>query len=273
MLSPVPITRRTFLADLGRGGFALAIVSVAACAPGAGGSSAASGPAATPPATPPPSGSPPASSSASAPPASSSAGAGSGELAWERVNLGFVSAYVLVRAGEAAIVDTGVGGSEGAIESSLDGLGLSWSNVAHVILTHKHPDHAGSIAAVLELAADATGYIGTGDLAAVTSPRPLTGLADGDRVFDLDIVGTPGHTVGHISVLDPVAGVVVAGDALGTTGGTLACSNPQFTEDPTAAKATVVKLGKLRFETLLVGHGDPIMTGASTQVVALGAAG
>jgi len=262
------MTRRTFLADLGRGGFALAIVSVAACAPSAGASSPASSSAATPPPTPPPSG--PASA---APAASSSAGSGAGELAWERVNLGFVSAYVLVRGGEAAIVDTGVAGSEGAIESSLDGLGLTWSSVAHVILTHKHPDHAGSIAAVLGKATDATGYIGTGDLAAVSAPRPLTGLADGDRVFDLDVVGTPGHTVGHISVLDPVAGVLVAGDALGTTGGTLAGSNPSFTEDATAAKATVVKLGGLQFETLLVGHGEPILTGASSLVAALGAAG
>ena len=271
-MPPVPVTRRTFLADLGRGGFALAIVSVAACAPGAG-SSAATSPQATPPPTPPPTGSSPPSVSASTPPASSSAGAVPGELAWERVNLGFVSAYVLVRGGEAAIVDTGVAGSEDAIGDALTRIGLDWPAVGHVILTHKHPDHAGSIAAVLQRATDAAGYIGTGDLAAVTAPRPLTGLADGDRVFDLDIVGTPGHTVGHISVLDPVAGVLVAGDALVTTGGTLAGSNPSFTEDAAAAKATVVKLGALRFETLLVGHGEPILTGASTQVAALGAAG
>ena len=38
----------------------------------------------------------------------------------------------------------------------------------------------------------------------------------------------------------------------------------------TAAEASVVKLGKLAFETLLVGHGDPILTGASGQVRALG---
>ncbi len=185
------------------------------------------------------------------------------------MNLGFVSAYVLVRGEEAAIVDTGVSGSEGAIEDVLTALGLSWSAVAHVIATHKHPDHVGSLAAVMDHAADATGYIGAGDLAAVTAPRPLTGLHDGDRVFELQVVDTPGHTVGHIAVLDDVAGVLLAGDALGTVGGTLAGSNPQFTEDAAAAKATVIKLGKLHYETLLVGHGDPILTGASTQVAAL----
>jgi hypothetical protein len=34
-----------------------------------------------------------------------------------------------------------------------------------------------------------------------------------------------------------------------------------------------VKLGGLTFETLLVGHGDPIESGASAAVAALGAAG
>jgi glyoxylase-like metal-dependent hydrolase (beta-lactamase superfamily II) len=91
-------------------------------------------------------------------------------------------------------------------------------------------------------------------------------------VFGLRVVATPGHTVGHIAVLDEAGGILVAGDALGTSGGTLSGSNPSFTEDADAAKASVVKLGKLTFETLLVGHGEPILEGASGQVAALAAA-
>jgi hypothetical protein len=41
------------------------------------------------------------------------------------VNLGFVSAYLLVRGGEAAVVDTGVTGSDGAISTALTGIGLA----------------------------------------------------------------------------------------------------------------------------------------------------
>lgn len=187
------------------------------------------------------------------------------------MNLGFVSAYILVRDGEGAIVDTGVAGSEGAIVAAMTSLGLGWGDVANVILTHKHPDHAGSISALLDLAPEAIGYLGAADLPAVPTPRPLTALADGDDVFGLQIVGTPGHTPGHMSVYDKVGGLLVAGDALGTRGGPLAGSNPPNTEDMAAARASVVKLGKLTFETLLVGHGEPILTGASAQVAALGA--
>jgi hypothetical protein len=65
----------------------------------------------------------------------------------------------------------------------------------------------------------------------------------------------------------------VSGRLGGTVGGTLAGSNPQLTEDAEQAKASVVKIGNLTFETLLVGHGEPILEGASAQVAALAAAG
>ncbi len=205
---------------------------------------------------------------------SGNAGSGNGNgapggITWNRVNLGFVSAYVLVRDGEGAIVDTGVSGSVPAIAAVLRAVQLEWTDVTNVILTHKHLDHAGSIDAVLAAATAATAWIGAADLSAVASAHPLGALHDGDEVFGLQVIATPGHTAGHISLLDPVAGILLAGDALRTDGGPLAGSNPQFTADAEAAKASVGKLGGLTFETLLPGHGEPILRGASRQVRAL----
>ncbi len=211
--------------------------------------------------------SPASSDSASAPPPSTDG------VAWERVNLGFVSAYILVRGGEAAIVDTGVEGSADAIETSLTGVGLDWAAVGHLILTHHHGDHAGSAAEMMTRAAAAAGYAGAEDIASITVPRPLTAAADGDDVFGLQIVTTPGHTAGSISVLDPVGGILVAGDALGTNGGQPTLPGAQFTDDMDQAKQSVIKLGGLQFETLLVGHGEPIEGGAAAAVAELGAAG
>ena len=266
-----PLDRRTFLADLGRAAFALAVVTVAGCAPSGQGTPSLSASAApTGPGSSGPGGgtnAPTAASSGAPPPASGDA------VAWERVNLGFVSAYILVRAGEAAIVDTGVSGSADAIEASLTGVGLDWSAIGHLILTHRHGDHAGSAADILERAADATGYAGAEDIGAITVPRALTAVGDGDGVFGLQIVTTPGHTAGSISVLDPVGGILVAGDALGTDGGRPTLPGAQFTDDMDQAQQSIVKLGEMTFETLLVGHGEPIETGASAAVAELGAAG
>jgi glyoxylase-like metal-dependent hydrolase (beta-lactamase superfamily II) len=263
MQPAVDITRRTFLVHAGRGTIALAVLSVSGCGPAVVGSAA----------TPTDAGEPSSGTVASSPPASVPPSSATGGVTWERANLGFVSAYVLVRAGEAAIVDTGVGGSEGVIAEALTAAGTDWSAVGHIIVTHRHGDHAGSIGAVMAAAPDAVGYAGAADIPGISAPRSLTPVADGETVFGLRIVATPGHTAGHIAVLDEVGEILVAGDALGTVDGTLAGSNPQFTDDAEQARASIVKLGGLTFETLLVGHGEPILTGASTQVAALAASG
>lgn len=190
---------------------------------------------------------------------------GSARLAWSRVNLGFVSAYVLVRGREAAVVDTGVGGSADEIGAVLDRAGPGWAGVRHVLLTHKHPDHAGSIGDVLTSATRATAYAGAADLAAVKAPRPLKAVGDGDEVFGLQVVETPGHTAGSVAVYDSDTGVLVAGDALTNTDG-LAGSNPQFTEDKAAAVRSVRRLAELAPKAILVGHGEPV-TGDATAAL------
>ena len=60
---------------------------------------------------------------------------------------------------------------------------------------------------------------------------------------------------------------------MGTNGGKPTLPGANFTEDMDLAKQSIVKLGGLTFETLLVGHGDPIESGASATVAALGAGG
>jgi glyoxylase-like metal-dependent hydrolase (beta-lactamase superfamily II) len=269
------LDRRTFIADLGRGAFAVAVVAVAGCGPSSGASpSAAGSPRPSSVTGPLLSNQPSASAGASDPPPSGSAPPGpAGGVAWHRVNVGFVSAYILVRDGEAAIVDTGVGGSADAIEQALGGAGLSWDAVGHLILTHHHGDHVGSASEIQRRAPDSAGYAGAEDIGAIPVVRPLTAMGDGEEVFDLRIVTTPGHTAGSISVLEPVGGILVAGDALGTAGGAPTLPGAQFTVDMDLARQSIVKLGGLTFETLLVGHGDPIEGGAAAAVAALGAAG
>jgi glyoxylase-like metal-dependent hydrolase (beta-lactamase superfamily II) len=273
---PASLDRRAFITDLGRGTLAIAVVSVVGCGPAA---TASPGPTGTPrasgatasPAGSAAGGSPPGGASDGPTPSEGSGGGAT--LTWERVNLGFVSAYILVRGGEAAIVDTGVAGSADSIGASLSGVGLGWDAVGHVILTHHHGDHAGSAVEVMTNAAAAIGYAGAEDIASIRAARTLEVAADGDEIFGLQVVTTPGHTAGSICVLDRTAGVLVAGDAVRVEGGAPALPGAQFTDDMDLAKASIVKLGALTFETLLAGHGDPIDAGASAMVAALGAAG
>jgi len=252
------LSRRLFLSDLGRGTLAVAVLgpTAVACSSGGDGEGAA-GPTATggPPSTTAP-------DSVETGPVDTAAG-GLAPLEWARVNLDFVSAYVLVRGNEAAVVDTGTAGNAPAIESALNTLGSDFSQVNHVVLTHMHPDHVGSLGPVLEATPAASAYAGTDDVAAIESPREVQGLDDGDEVFGLRVIHTPGHTPGHISVFDPDSGLLVAGDALnGTDGSGLSGPNPDFTADLDLANASVAKLAQRDVETVLVGHGEPVESGA-----------
>jgi glyoxylase-like metal-dependent hydrolase (beta-lactamase superfamily II) len=270
------VTRRVAITTLGKGALAVVVFGATACASdgatfsAVGTAQPATDAPTTAPATPSDTG--PAGTTTSSSPVTTDRPQPEAEpVTWHRVSLGFVSAYVLARNGEAAVVDTGTARSGGDIEAGLVAAGLSWDAVGHVILTHLHNDHIGSLGDVMGNAPDAAGYAGAADISGIASPRSLTAVGDGDSVFGLDIIETPGHTAGHISVLDPVGGVLVAGDALNGGDGTVLGPNPQFTADLDEAHRSVRKLAEASFETALFGHGEPVTAGAAVQVAALAA--
>ncbi len=175
----------------------------------------------------------------------------------------FVSAYVLNRSGRAVIVDTGVDQGEATLEEALAEAGLGWAEVDHIVLTHHHSDHVGGLGAAADLAPAATLYAGEADISSIDAPRDLVAVGDGSEVMGLTVIETPGHTPGSISVLDAETGVLVVGDALtgGGDGATLSGANPEFTADAAAASASAIKLTDHEFETILFGHGEPVLTG------------
>ena len=78
--------------------------------------------------------------------------------------------------------------------------------------------------------------------------------------MDLAIIPTPGHTPGHLAVHDEAGGVLVVGDAV-------AYSPRGFdvlptSEDVSQARASLSILAGLSFDTVLPGHGQPLVGGA-----------
>lgn len=255
------------LRDMGKAGLAVLVLGSAACAGDAGGepedtSATTSGNGTT---------STTASSSTSSGAAPATGLPADAGFDYKRVDLGFVSAYLLYRNGEAALVDTGVGGSEGAIEAALFEIGLGWSAVGHVIVTHKHPDHQGSLQAVLSRVEGAPWYAGGGDMAAINASTAGKSVSDGESIFDLEIIETPGHTPGHISVLDRAGGILVAGDAMNGANGGVIGANPDFTEDMQLANTSIAKLAGFDYDVVLFGHGEPVLQSGSSAVADLAA--
>ena len=258
------MSRRTFLRDLGHGAFALTVIGLAGCTTGPTSASKAPG-SFDPltyagnldeiesfwceedmPSTPPIQGSDPDNLI---------------PRRWARIGDARASGYVLVRGGEATIVDTGPWCVPDVIEGALTAVGLDWAAVGSVIVTHKHPDHWVGLPPALERATDAVVFAGAADIPHIASPRPVMAVGAGDRVMDLAIIPTPGHTPGHIAVHDGAAGVLVVGDAInyGKDRGFVLLGT---SEDPSQTRASVDILAGLSFDTLLPGHGDPIIGGA-----------
>lgn len=267
-------SRRTFLGDLGKGAMAVAVVSpvLVACSsdddatPSEGTGDEASGTTAAP--------------AEGDDAASTTTGSGDGaggdgateELRWARTELDFVSAYVLARGNTAAIVDTGTSGSADAIGETLQTLGLTYDDVDHVILTHHHADHVGSINEVVARASSAMVYAGEADLNRFeVRGADVTALVGGEDIFGFESVPTPGHTPGHMAVIDREAGVFVAGDAIFTQDGGVVEGPERFFADVPQSRESIKAIAALSFNTMLVGHGDPIEEAADTAVAALAA--
>jgi glyoxylase-like metal-dependent hydrolase (beta-lactamase superfamily II) len=183
------------------------------------------------------------------------------------------------------LVDAGTAWTERRLLTALEGHALS----AHV-LTHAHPDHQGATAALCDTRSIPL-WCGAADrVAAETAafsgawrgrPSPILRLADrlggpghrvdrtlheGDRVADFEVIETPGHTPGHISLWREADGVVILGD-LASYRNPLSLSlglreaSRLITRDPLQNRRSIRKIATLRPRLICFGHGPPLTDG------------
>jgi glyoxylase-like metal-dependent hydrolase (beta-lactamase superfamily II) len=156
------------------------------------------------------------------------------------------SAYLL-DATEPALVETGPATSAQTVLEGLAALGMTGQELAHIVVTHIHLDHAGGAGTLAEHfprasvwvhdvgaphLADPTRLVAstartygekrTLEFFGTTVPVPggrLRAVGDGDRIElgdrRLDVVYTPGHASHHVALVDSRSGAVFTGDAIG----------------------------------------------------------
>jgi glyoxylase-like metal-dependent hydrolase (beta-lactamase superfamily II) len=157
------------------------------------------------------------------------------------------SAY-LVHAEQPALVETGPTTSADAVLDGLRSLGLEADDLAHIIVTHVHLDHAGGVGGIARSFPSATVWVHERGAPHVADPTRLVesaarvygsrdrldalfgpvdpvpadrirAVTEGDRIElgdrTLGIMYTPGHASHHVSLTDTRTGSVFTGDALG----------------------------------------------------------
>ncbi len=218
-----------------------------------------------------------------------------------RVLRGYVNAYVLEDESGLVLIDCGMPKRADRIASAIRETGHEPEDVEHILVTHHHLDHTGSLAA-LAGRTGATVYVHPADAAVVSGasmpPPPnrakLSGRtigpllvrlgpkrADPAKVDEdlvdatelpfaggLRVIHTPGHTAGQTSFLLPRdGGVLIAGDAARAAGRRVGPPTGavfgMFTEDLQEARRSFRRLAELDFDVAVFGHGDPVRSGAA----------
>ncbi len=186
----------------------------------------------------------------------------------------FVYSYLIIDK-VACLIDSGVSGSEKLIFDYLKKLGKGPGDIALLILTHSHPDHIGSAAAIQKasrcvVCAHPLEKDWIEDVALQEKERPVPGfknfvsgsveverlLNDRDTVelgaMQLEVVHTPGHSKGSLSLLLREDNALFSGDAILLSG-----AMPIY-EDSRACVGSIKKLRSIEaLEVLFSSWDDP----------------
>ena len=205
---------------------------------------------------------------------------------FELEGAGWVANAFLVQVQAPVVVDTGTPNGGRRIGEELRQAGIT---PELILLTHTHYDHAGGAARLREAtgapicapAAERAHFTGgarhrllarAGARAAnlgrpVRQPDVDRWLEPGEIIEGLEVVATPGHTLGHTSYR--FGKTLMAGDAF-MTGERFREAVPFFVADRAEARRSIEKLARLDLDLAVSGHGPPIR-GAREKLQALAA--
>jgi glyoxylase-like metal-dependent hydrolase (beta-lactamase superfamily II) len=161
---------------------------------------------------------------------------------WDRVTAGY-----LMEGPHPVLIETGSQSSVPVLLEALDSLGVGAADLAGVVVTHIHLDHAGGVGDVARAFPSATVYVHEKGARHLADPSRLVDsasqvygplldslygrldptpaerihvLADGEKIAlgsdrHLTSVDSPGHAKHHLALHDSESGILFVGDAVG----------------------------------------------------------
>ena len=183
----------------------------------------------------------------------------------------------LILGKETILVDTCVPGRGKQILNEVKTLHINPQEIKHILLTHHDLDHIGN-AAMLQKATGAQVWASREDIPYILGqktrhgikkylslvmkakkPQPINEYPADNRLGEIEIIPTPGHTPGHVSLL--FQDVLFAGDLLATKHGIVNPSPPIMTWDRPLLIESIKKILPLSFNVICPAHGDPVIRG------------
>lgn len=188
------------------------------------------------------------------------------------------------------LVDTGVAGSADRIKDAIAALGSGPRDLKRIFITHQHDDHTGSLKELLEWAPDAEVGATAHEAEVISGRRGLDPpsnaffrrmvgdaqgpgvpvgkvLREGDVVSGFRIISTPGHTLGHASLLRDSDGLLFTADAFGCLPLKIRVGvRKALCADPPLAKRSAGKLIAQNFSTAIMAHGPVLREDARARL-------
>jgi hydroxyacylglutathione hydrolase len=210
--------------------------------------------------------------------------------------LGMINAFLLVNSQGCILIDTGLPNTEGKIAKTLKKLKLAFSDIKLIVITHAHIDHAGNTEKIKSLSGAkviahegdlpyfrgekkmhfcSTGWFGrlfskTGAIQKPYEPFepdilliPKAKFSLNDYGIDGEVISTPGHTDGSISVVIDndkaiVGDLVSSGILLGGIVRTHKAKRPPFEDNPFQVSQELQAIADKGVTTFFMGHGGPL---------------
>ncbi len=195
--------------------------------------------------------------------------------------------WLEIEGDNALVIDTGSPGNARRISRYAESHG-ALDKLKFIVLTHADIDHGGSAAELKRLtgakiaihAAEAAFLTERGNIpghfrwASALWPRlsrsarftPDVLLKDGDHIGHFEVVHTPGHTPGSICLRQP-GKLIFTGDVVRTHANDRLLTPSQPTaSDMTEAMKSLHKIAALDFDSLLGGHGPPVIGNAAAKL-------
>jgi glyoxylase-like metal-dependent hydrolase (beta-lactamase superfamily II) len=209
-----------------------------------------------------------------------------------RVPVGIVNTYLLETAEALVLIDTGFPNSAEPILRAIGQLGHPPEKLGHIVLTHAHPDHVGSVAALVRATGAQTwmhhvdaplveraefrpvhpspGLLPKLLLALMQRlPRAMEPATIDHRIddgavlpFGLRAIHAPGHCAGQVALLWPEHRLLFAADACMNL---LRLRPPLVNEDAALGLRSLQRLAALNFDIACFGHGGPILQAADAR--------
>jgi glyoxylase-like metal-dependent hydrolase (beta-lactamase superfamily II) len=213
---------------------------------------------------------------------------------WE-VKISFVNAFLIDTGDGLTLIDTGIPGGAPKIVEAVHSIGRQLTDIRHILVTHCHYDHSGSLAEIKRLTgAPATMHpVDAAMVRQAKTRRPLkpapgllnaiicrfflpgapmeieptpieNEIQDGDILAGgLRAIHVPGHCAGQLAFLWPEhGGVLIAADVAANV---LGLSLSPMYEDVDEGRRSLSRLAGLDFEVACFGHGKVISSGASKR--------